>query len=150
MVKKEDYEKRVKKAWNNADMMDNNALLAQIGIENKYIHDYWDELPPFVQDHIVYFVKKNNPNALDRKTKYIDIKKRIINTDEDPELYKYYCSQREGNWEWVPGYRKKDGTWVRGFCRNVNKARKQGYSSNETKHGSHYYSFNNGEKYRKR
>ena len=49
------------------------------------------------------------------------------------------CEAQGG--EWVARYRKKDGTVVRGFCRDIGEARKQGYSGGETPDGYHYYSF---------
>jgi hypothetical protein len=47
--------------------------------------------------------------------------------------------------EWVKGYRRKDGTEVHGFCRDIGEARKQGYGAGETEHGYHYYSLQNNE-----
>lgn len=58
-------------------------------------------------------------------------------------MNKFDCESLGG--EWIKEYRKKDGTLVKGYCRDIGEARRQGYDAGETKDGYHYYSFQNGE-----
>ena len=41
--------------------------------------------------------------------------------------------------EFVESYRRKDGTFVKGFCRDIKDARSKGFDLNETEDGYHYY-----------
>ena len=117
MGRKEFSEKQIEQAWNNSDTLDNSIILTKLGYESKYVRDDWNELPGIVRDRITTYVRENDPLALD-ETKYINMKKKTMDTGKDPELAEYYCNQREGNWIWVHGYRKKDGTYVEGYCKN--------------------------------
>ena len=45
--------------------------------------------------------------------------------------------------EWIPAYKKRDGTRVAGYCRDIRDARRSGLAKRQTKDGFHYYYMNN-------